>query len=383
MSEPTDLPSSGASYSAARTPAYSPILLQQLWPSSSTSNSGSGAQQSQQSQQRDTASPTLSPSASFAALGGPNDQATPRASVQNNPFDNVGAFTPSSGLAKSTAGLSLDPSRRAASPAVGGWSAGGAGPPQASGLRTPTSHGFMPLPLGTPGAGQPTTGVTVGDAVGGNTGIGFGLHEPPKMRKAMTKTDGSKTPVSGGSPESSQYTESTSGTSFTTTNSSTSSSALSNSRSTTSSQGIDAQQHSHHHPGHSPRGTLSVKLISARGLAVTHNNENPPQPYVVMQFEQNEFVSSPPRPANSAANSVPFTTAQAQPVTPGNLTRSTSGLGVGTITRAFAEAVGRGKGKKDDASGLVTPRNEEGPGGGSWFGKPGPGDPVWKEEVAL
>ena len=69
-------------------------------------------------------------------------------------------------------------------------------------------------------------------------------------------------------------------------------------------------------------------------------------------------------------------------MTPGNLTRSTSGLGVGTITRAFAEAVGRGKGKKDDGSGMQTPKTEE-PSGGSWLGKPGPGDPVWKEEVSL
>ena len=131
------------------------------------------------------------------------------------------------------------------------------------------------------------------------------------------------------------------------------------------------------------RGTLNVKLISARGLAVSYSPNSQPQPYVVMQFEQNEFVSRPPRPVASPS-SVPFTTAQTQPLTPGNLVRSTSGLGVGTITKAFAEAVGRGKGKREaDGVGAQTPKAEEPAGGASWLGKPGPGDPVWKEEVSL
>jgi len=223
----------------------------------------------------------------------------------------------------------------------------------------------MPLPLGTPGAGQPTTGVTVGGSVGQNSDMGFGLHEPPKMRKAMTKTDGSKTPMDESPPsELSEYD---------------SASVNSGSTGMTSSKTSDGSATPHH--AHAPRGTLAVKLISARGLAVSHNPDLAPQPYVVMQFEQNEFVSRPPRPVASHT-SVPFTTAQAQPMTPGNLTRSTSGLGVGTITRAFAEAVGRGKGKKEDGSGMQTPKTEE-PSGGSWLGKPGPGDPVWKEEVSL
>jgi protein-serine/threonine kinase len=65
-----------------------------------------------------------------------------------------------------------------------------------------------------------------------------------------------------------------------------------------------------------------------------------------------------------------------------NLTRSSSALGVGTISRAFADAMSRGKGRNNE-SGLQTPKAEEPAGGGSWLGKPGPGDPVWKEEVAL
>ena len=293
----------------------------------------------------------MSHSASFASLGGPSDQATPRASAVNNPFDsaNTGAQTP--GLSKATSGLTLDTKRSQS--------------PMPSGLRTPTPHGFMPLPLGTPGIGQPTTGVTVGDQVGSSGSIGFGLHEPPKMRKAMSKlTDQSNT-----IPADS-----------TTTNIS-----ASPTQATADTMQVDeasapmAQGQSHAANGQ-PRGTLNVKLISARGLAVSHAADANPQPYVVMTFEQNEFVSRPPH-ANSSLSSVPFTQAQPTPVTPGNLTRSTSGLAVSTITRAFAEAV-RGKKKDAEASGAQTPRAEE-PSGGGWLGKPGPGDPVWKEEVSL
>ncbi|EIW67606.1 protein kinase Sch9 [Tremella mesenterica DSM 1558] len=129
-----------------------------------------------------------------------------------------------------------------------------------------------------------------------------------------------------------------------------------------------------------PRALLNVKLISAKGLAVSNAPSAHPQPYVVMQYEQNEYISRPPRPVTSHQG-VPFTSAAPQPIVPGNLTRSSSGLGVGTITRAFADAVGRGKGKREmDGSGTQTPRAEEPP-AGSWLGKPGPGDPVWKEEV--
>lgn len=317
----------------------------QSHPHPAQQNGGTGTPQPE----KGTASPTLSPSASFAGLAA--DQATPRASATPNPFESAQPH-PSPGLSRTTANLSLDPSRRPTSPALG------AGQYAQSGSRTPT-HGFMPLPLGTPGAGQPTTGVTVGDTVGSTQGIGFGLHEPPKMRKAMSKlAEGSSTPDIMSSPVPGPEVESGPA----------AHSALSQVGSST----------------HAPRGLLNVKLIMAKGLAVSNAPSANPQPYVVMQFEQNEFVSRPPRPVTSH-QSVPFTTASAQPITPGNLTRSTSGLGVGTITRAFAEAVGRSKGKKDqDGSGAQTPKAEEPPAGStSWLGKPGPGDPVWKEEVSF
>nr|WVH01948.1 AGC/Akt protein kinase [Naematelia aurantialba] len=319
--------------------------VKQLWPSSGQSQSSHTG--------KDTPSPTLSPSASFAALGGPYDQATPRASALNNPFDTASNPASTPGLSKSAAGLSIDPARRAVSPAPGASS-------MSSGVRTPTTqHGFGLPPLGTPGIGQPTTGVTVGDQVGHSGSLGFGLHEPPKMRKAMAKAaDGTKTPVAGGSPPDS----------------------VTPGELEFTSQGGNAQNG---HNSHAARGLLNVKLISARGLAVSHSRDVQPQPYVVMQFEQNEFVSRPPRPAASH-QSVPFTSSTVQPIAPGNLTRSTSGLG-NTISRAFAEAVGRGgrSRKEGDGSGAQTPRAEEPAGGTSWLGKPGPGDPVWKEEVSF
>ena len=286
----------------------------------------------------------------------------------SNPFDQYanpsramsgstdGMATP--GLSRGTAGMSLDGSR----PQSPGYSQ------MASGLKTPTSHGFMPLPLGTPGAGQPTTAMTVGGSVGQNQGIGFGLREPPKMRKAMSKlgNEGVAPPNTAGSgqmtPDGSQH--------------------LQGDYVGTATPPQQQQQSSGH--SSSPRGTLAVKLISARGLAVSHSGIQP-EPYVVMQFEQNEFISRSPH-TGSSHTSVPFTTAQAQPMVPaspvpGNLTRSASGLGVGTISRAFAEAMGRGK-QRREGEGVSTPKAEE-PQGGSWLGKPGPGDPVWKEEVSL
>lgn len=43
--------------------------------------------------------------------------------------------------------------------------------------------------------------------------------------------------------------------------------------------------------GNAPRGKLTVKLISARGLSATSNSS---RPYVVVTFDQNEFVSREP-----------------------------------------------------------------------------------------
>lgn len=294
-------------------PIEQQLTMQQLWPAS-----GAGGAPPQQS--KDAASPTLSPSASFSQFGGPADQATPRASAQNtNPFDQPPPMPGSPALAKATSALTLG------APSSPGGGAGGANGP---GMRTPSAVGGF-APMGTPGAAPPTTGVTIGDTLAGGHG-GFGLHEPAKMRKALgsgvqtPQADGASTPTTD-----------------------------------TDAQGAGASQ--------SIRGTLNVKLIQARGLHV-QPGATETQPYVVMQFEQNEFVSRTPHAVSNPSH-VPFTTAQPQP-----LGRTSSG-GLGSITRAFADAMGRGKGKE---GGNRTPKPEEG-----WLGKPGLGDPIWKEEVTL
>lgn len=205
----------------------------------------------------------------------------------------------------------------------------------ANGGRTPTTVGFGPI--GTPGAAPATTGVTIGDTMGGVGGLGFGLHEPPKMLKAINTGSGmSRSPMDGATTPTSS----------------------------------EQQSHS---PSQSIRGTLNVKLIQARGLAVQkHADGEDPQPYVVMQFEQNEFVSRSPHPVSNPSH-VPFTQSQPQPVQ-----RATSG-GLGSITRAFSDAIGR----KKSNDGNRTPQPGDQQQSGSWFGKPGPGDPIWKEEVTL
>ncbi|KAL1405855.1 Serine/threonine-protein kinase [Vanrija albida] len=292
--------------------------VKQLWPSSAAPSTAQPT--------RENASPAISPSGSYFA-GGPADQATPRASNQPNPFDapppqdpGLTSGSPAPTLSKATSALSL----------YGPGSPAG-GP---NGIRTPTSHGFGPI--GTPGAAQPTTAVTVGDTLDGVSGMGFGLHEPPKLLK--TTPGGARTPQGDGS-------------------------------STPVNESADAQVGGG--SSGSIRGTLNVKLIQARGLNVQPNTDA--QPYVVMQFEQNEFVSRTPHAVSTPA-AVPFTQSQPQP-----LGRTASAGGLGSITRAFADAMGR---KRPEPSGAQTPKAEETQ-QPSWLGRPGPGDPIWKEEVTF
>jgi hypothetical protein len=232
-----------------------------------------------------------------------------------------------------------------------------------SGLRTPTTHTFplmTPPIMGTPGAAAPTTQVTVGDSAG------FGLHEPPKMRRALSKLndDGQTSPQT----PTQELADPTAALNL-------------------GSSG----NHPPHNPERAPRGTLAIKIISARNLAVsTQANAPQPQPYVVITFEQNEFISRPPHPVSSTEQ-VGFTTSEAQPKTgaqaSGGLNipkpKDNGPLGMGTITRAFADAARRTKGSKTptaNKSGAVTPELEPQQ---SWMGKPKAGDPIWKEEVSL
>jgi hypothetical protein len=256
-----------------------------------------------------------------------------------------------------------------------------------SGARTPTDTEFRHTGPMTPpahvGMSRPTTGITIGDNMGGMSGMGFGLREPPRMRRAMTKDGKSALSVS-------------------TTDEDDDHSNKMDQANANNSQSNDRAR--------AIRGTLTVKLISARNLAVnTSDPHNRPEPYVVAQFEQNEFVS---RPAlTHASPTTPGIHQQATPAEPisselHGSTRNTTiprtnsygpSLGIASISRAFADAARRTKGStstKNGANGLASgqttpkaPPMSPGAGqSGGFFGKNpsvSSADPVWKEDVSL
>ena len=302
-----------------------------------------------------------------------------------------------------------------------------------SGARTPTTSTHPDLTLTLPpsmsssmefrhtgpmtppahvGASRPTTGITIGDTMGGTSGIGFGLKEPPKMRRAMTK-DGNIVGGAGGAK-----------------------SGLSVSSSATPDGGwqddaepgqtqsqtpVSSQESSsagNNDRARAIRGTLTVKLISARNLAVGSGSDalgsagGKPEPYVVAQFEQNEFVSRPALvgDANNNGQDGQQQQQQQQQTQGKTIPRTNSygpSLGIASISRAFADAARRtkggaasgggksGQGTGGLTSGQTTPRaggpaagggGPASPGlGGSFFGKIGgsTADPVWKEDVSL
>lgn len=303
---------------------------------------------------------------------------TPRAGPpQSNPFDNPSANTqpPAATESRSTTTSSPRPSYVSSTSGIG------------AGLRTPTTSEYggrdvpqTPPVLGTPGASRPVTGITVGDTMSGNDGLGFGLREPPKMRRAMTK-DASKSGLSAASL---------------TLESGSDDASLpdhyqppSSAASTTGSSHHGG--HHHHNPERAPRGTLTIKLIAARNLAVPNTATGPqrPEPYAVIQFEQNEFVSRAPIPSSPQNAHAPFTTAQPKPA---QIPRNNSfgpSLGLSSISRAFADAAKRSKApssarRAPGASGTSTPRVEQDSQMmNDVLGSQSPSNPIWKEEVAL
>lgn len=223
------------------------------------------------------------------------------------------------------------------------------------------------------GMSRPTTGVTIGDSLSGTSGMGFGLREPPKMRRAMTGgTDGQSTVASSAS-----------------------------------STEVSKEPHQHN-PERAPRGTLKIKILAGRGLAIPPiTSSDPgakPEPYVVVQFEQNEFVSRPPLATNK-------TGAPASSITPGSSAGSAAGsasgkpnlprtnsygpsLGISSISRAFADAARRTKSSKNvnkvggSGSGASTPKHDvadsiASPLSALGLGSASPSDPVWKDEVSF
>lgn len=139
-------------------------------------------------------------------------------------------------------------------------------------------------------------------------------------------------------------------------------------------------------PNTHPKGHLTVKLMSARGLNIPTEAMSTSRPYVVVTFENNEFVSREPIESHEPTTKGVATYTPSAPPTP-----SSGILGIGSISRAFdmaarsrsAAMMGKTKltlpGAKD--SGATTPKATESR--GEWLGKPSACDPVWKHEVTL
>lgn len=190
-----------------------------------------------------------------------------------------------------------------------------------------------PIPL-SPGGNQalPTTQLTL-------HAPDFNMRQPPPSKQRNADNDGS----------------------------STSSSSTSSSGSTTNSTNS---------AGSTPtsKGQIHVKLIQARGLNVRSVNA---RPYVVVQFEQNEFVSRDP--TDEMDKEVKGTAT--------NLSRNSSSNALSALTaigtRAAPDTAKRSKGSNGSSpsnsvsnkAGLAVPNN--------LFGRLSAHNPVWKHEVSL
>jgi serine/threonine protein kinase SCH9 len=139
------------------------------------------------------------------------------------------------------------------------------------------------------------------------------------------------------------------------------------------------------HPAGPSKGQIHVKLIQARGLNVRSVEG---RPYVVVQFEQNEFVSR--EPTDETGKEVKGTAI--------NLSRNSSTNALSALgaigSRAALDAVKRGKGSSNvSPSSSVSSANTTlsaapstaGPFSNSstLFGRLSAHNPVWKHEVSL
>ncbi|KAL7410380.1 kinase-like domain-containing protein [Mrakia frigida] len=138
-------------------------------------------------------------------------------------------------------------------------------------------------------------------------------------------------------------------------------------------------------PNTHPKGHLTVKLMSARGLNIPSEAMATSRPYVVVTFENNEFVSREPIESHEPTTKGVATYTPSAPPTP-----SSGILGIGSISRAFdmaarsrsAAMMGKTKLTLPGAkSGATTPKATESR--SEWLGKPSACDPVWKHEVTF
>lgn len=150
-------------------------------------------------------------------------------------------------------------------------------------------------------------------------------------------------------------------------------------------------------PGGHPKGHLTVKLVQARGLAIAPSASEA-RPYVVVTFENNEFVSREPIESHEPSSKGVAVYTPSAPPTP-----SSGILGLGSLSKAFdlaarSRAAASGKTKltlpgssssasltKGAAAGDKPPTTPKASADEKkeWIGKPPPSDPVWKHEVTL
>jgi hypothetical protein len=149
----------------------------------------------------------------------------------------------------------------------------------------------------------------------------------------------------------------------------------SSSNMSTAPQTASTSSSASHGPGSSSKGQIHVKLIQARGLHV----RSTARPYVVVQFEQNEFVSRDPTgEADKEVKGTPTTLAASNAM---------SALGAIGSKAAAAEASRRGS-KGSNKSTNSSPASSVSSAsalsnGNGLFGRISANNPVWKHEVSL
>lgn len=123
----------------------------------------------------------------------------------------------------------------------------------------------------------------------------------------------------------------------------------------------------------SSKGQIHVKLIQARGLNVHNSNS---RPYVVVQFEQNEFVSRDPTDETDKE-------VKGTPSTVSARNGSSSALNaLGAIGSKIDLASRRGSGNSSGSSPASSVSSGKSSNGGI-FGRVSAHNPVWKHEVSL
>jgi len=272
------------------------------------------------------------------------DQLTPRASAdgsreQPNPFD--AAAQPS---------LAVQPGSTMSTPS-----------PAGDGQRTPMASSIQHHLLGSPSVSRPAQADVAllgpltppsGDFAAAISIPQISLHAPdPPMRNTKKSSQLSNT------MENKPKTPSSSTASTTRTSS------------TASTSGPSSQSSG---PPVSSKGQIHVKLISARGLSVTSVHA---RPYVVVQFEQNEFVSRDP--TDEMDKEVKGTATA--------LSRTSSSNAVATNSIGAQRSAKSSISSSPTSSALSPPPASSNPPSAtqSLFGRLSAHNPVWKHEVSL